>query len=54
MMELESEFGQLKNNRCFLLRGMEKMTLEVGRLSIPHNLLRQATDDQKRKGAVLQ
>ncbi|WP_342481961.1 transposase [Paenibacillus sp. FSL L8-0340] len=41
-------FGQLKNNRGFrrfLLRGMEKVTLEVGWLSLAHNLLKQATND---------
>ncbi len=57
MTEPESVFGQLKNNRGFrqfLLRGMEKMTLEVGWLSLAHNLLKQAANDQKRKTAILQ
>ncbi|MEK5464090.1 IS1182 family transposase [Paenibacillus sp. FSL R7-0210] len=57
MTEPESVFGQLKNNRGFrrfLLRGMEKVTLEVGWLSLAHNLLKQAANDQKRKGAILQ
>jgi transposase len=57
MTEPESVFGQLKNNRGFrrfLLRGMEKVTLEVGWLSLAHNMLKQATVDQKRKAAILQ
>ncbi|WP_143192027.1 transposase, partial [Paenibacillus helianthi] len=57
MTEPESVFGQLKNNRGFrrfLLRGMEKVTLEVGWLSLAHNMLKQATVDQKRKVAILQ
>ncbi|MEK4325715.1 IS1182 family transposase [Paenibacillus sp. FSL R7-0312] len=55
--EPESVFGQLKNNRGFrrfLLRGMEKVTLEVGRLSLAHNLLMQAANDKKRRAAILQ
>ncbi|ADM70752.1 hypothetical protein GMA19_02945 [Paenibacillus polymyxa E681] len=50
MTEPESVFGQLKNNRGFrrfLLRGMEKVTLEVGWLSLAHNVLKQAAVDQK-------
>nr|WP_226991828.1 transposase [Paenibacillus sabinae] len=57
MTEPESVFGQLKNNRGFqrfLLRGVEKVTLEVGWLSLAHNSLKQATVDQKRKIAILQ
>ncbi|WP_342760328.1 transposase [Paenibacillus sp. PK3_47] len=57
MTEPESVFGQLKNNRGFrrfLLRGMEKVTLEVGWLSLAHNLLKQAENDQKRRAAILQ
>ncbi|QWU16937.1 Transposase [Paenibacillus sophorae] len=57
MTEPESVFGQLKNNRGFrrfLLRGMEKVTLEVGWLSLAHNVLKQAAVDQKRKTAILQ
>ncbi|OKP80625.1 transposase [Paenibacillus helianthi] len=57
MIEPESVFGQLKNNRGFrrfLLRGMEKVTLEVGWLSLAHNLLKQAANDQKRRAAILQ
>ncbi|MEK3699766.1 transposase [Paenibacillus sp. FSL R10-2199] len=57
MTEPESVFGQLKNNRGFrrfLLRGMEKVTLEIGWLLLTHNLLKQATNDQKRRAAMLQ
>ncbi|MEK8212765.1 transposase [Paenibacillus sp. FSL L8-0463] len=57
MTEPESVFGQLKNNRGFrpfLLRGTEKVKLEVGWLSLAHNLLKQAANDQKRKAAILQ
>ncbi|WP_028589927.1 IS1182 family transposase [Paenibacillus massiliensis] len=57
MTEPESVFGQLKNNRGFrrfLLRGIEKVTLEVGWLSLAHNLLKQAVNDQKRRAAILQ
>lgn len=57
MTEPESVFGQLKNNRGFrrfLLRGIEKVTLEVGWLSLAHNLLKQAANDQKRRAAILQ
>ncbi|MFE6079020.1 transposase [Paenibacillus sp. NPDC057886] len=57
MTEPESVFGQLKNNRGFrrfLLRGMEKVTLEVGWLSLAHNLLKHAANDQKHRAATLQ
>ena len=57
MTEPESVFGQLKNNRGFrrfLLRGIEKVTLEVGWLSLAHNLLKQAANDQKQRAAILQ
>jgi len=43
MTEPESMFGQLKNNRGFRRFwrcGMEKVTLEVGWLSLAHNLLK--------------
>ena len=43
MTEVESVFGQLKQNRGFrrfLLRGMSKVTLEVGWLALAHNLLK--------------
>jgi hypothetical protein len=55
MIEPESVFGQLKNNRGFrrfLLRGLPKVSLEVGWLSLAHNLLKQATIDQNRRMAV--
>ena len=45
MIEPESVFGQLKNNRefrRFRLRGLEKVSLEVGWLCLAHNLLKQA------------
>ena len=57
MTELEGVFGQLKNNRGFrrfLLRGLSKVTLGVGWLSLAYNLLKQATTDQKRKRVSLQ
>lgn len=43
MHEPESVFGQVKNNRGFrrfLLRGLSKVSLEVGWLSLAHNLLK--------------
>lgn len=55
MIEPESVFGQMKNNRGFrrfLLRGLPKVSLEVGWLSLAHNLLKQATIDQNRRKAV--
>ncbi|GGF79085.1 hypothetical protein GCM10010912_25190 [Paenibacillus albidus] len=57
MTEPESVFGQLKNNRGFRRFwrcGIEKVTLEVGWLSLAHNLLKQAAIDQKRRAAILQ
>lgn len=51
MIEPESVFGQLKNNRGFrrfLLRGLPKVSLEVGWLSLAHNLLKKAAIDHKR------
>jgi len=57
MTEPECVFGQLKNNRGsrrFLLRGIEKVTLEVGWISLAHNLLKQAAVEQKRKIALFQ
>ncbi len=50
MIEPESVFGQMKNNRGFrrfLLRGLPKVSLEVGWLSLAHNLLKKAAMDQK-------
>ncbi|MEK8213484.1 transposase [Paenibacillus sp. FSL L8-0463] len=43
MTEPESVFGQLENNRGirrFCRCGIEKVTIEVGWLSLAHNLLR--------------
>ncbi|MBP2017280.1 hypothetical protein J2Z79_000663 [Symbiobacterium terraclitae] len=42
---VESVFGQIKQNRGFrrfLLRGLSKVTLEVGWLALAHNLLKKA------------
>ncbi|WCF11077.1 IS1182 family transposase [Paenibacillus thiaminolyticus] len=53
MVEPESVFGQMKNNRGFrrfLLRGLSKVSLEVGWLSLAHNLLKWAV--MKQKGRV--
>ena len=50
MVEVESVFGQMKNNRGFrrfLLRGLQKVSLEVGWLSLAHNLLKRAAIVQK-------
>ena len=50
MIEPESVFGQMKSNRSFrrfLLRGLPKVSLEVGWLSLAHNLLKWATMNQK-------
>jgi transposase len=44
-IEVESVFGQIKGNRSFRrfhLRGLEKVTLEVGLLAVAHNLLKVA------------
>ncbi|MEJ8546699.1 transposase [Brevibacillus borstelensis] len=52
MIEPESVFGQMKNNRGFrrfLLRCIPKVSLEVGWFSLAHNLLRKSVMDQKRK-----
>lgn len=53
MVEVESVFGQMKSNRGFrrfLLRGLPKVSLEMGWLCLAHNLLkRSATDQHNRK-----
>jgi transposase len=52
MIEPESVFGDMKNNRGFrrfLLRGLDKVSLEVGWLSLAHNLLKKATGSNKLK-----
>ncbi|CAM4475271.1 Transposase DDE domain-containing protein [Paenibacillus tarimensis] len=54
MHEPESVFGQIKNNRGFrrfLLRGLQKVSLEVGWLSLAHNLLKKAAIDRKQRMA---
>ena len=51
MIEPESVFGDMKNNRGFLrllLRGLAKVSLEVGTLSLAHNLLKKAAIYKKR------
>ncbi|SEC50070.1 IS1182 family transposase [Paenibacillus sp. GP183] len=54
MIEPESVFGDLKNNRGFrrfLLRGLPKVSLEVGWLSLAHNLLKKAAVYKKTRMA---
>ncbi len=54
MIEPEPVFGDIKNNRGFrrfLLRGLPKVSLEVGWLSLAHNLLKMAAIDAKNEGA---
>lgn len=41
LVEIESVFGQIKHNRAFrrfMLRGLEKVTIETGLLSLAHNM----------------
>ncbi|WP_174812787.1 transposase [Paenibacillus cellulosilyticus] len=48
--EPESVFGQIKNNqgfRRFLLRGLQKASLEVGWLSLALNLFKKVAVDRK-------
>ncbi|QKS48779.1 IS1182 family transposase (plasmid) [Paenibacillus cellulosilyticus] len=55
MIEPESVFGQIKNNRGFrrfLLRGLKKVSLEVGWLSLAHNLLKKVAVDRRIKKAI--
>ena len=50
MTEVESVFGQIKHNwgfRRFLLRGLPKVTLEVGWLCLAHNLRKKAVVDNQ-------
>nr|WP_010493848.1 transposase [Paenibacillus elgii] len=52
MSEPEPVFGDIKNNRGFkrfLLRGLPKVSLEVGWLSLANNLLKKAAIDAKIK-----
>ena len=54
MIEPEPVFGDMKNNRGFkrfLLRGLPKVSLEVGWLSLAHNLLKKTAIDAKNQGA---
>jgi len=54
MIEPEPVFGDIKNNRGFkrfLLRGLPKVSIEVGWLSLAHNLLKKAAVNAKNKGA---
>lgn len=54
MTETETVFGDIKNNRGFrrfLLRGLPKVSLEVGWLSLAHNMLKKAAIDAKNQGA---
>lgn len=55
MTEPESVFGQVKNNRGFrrfLLRGLPKVSLEVGWLCLAHNLLKRSAADQAQRKAA--
>jgi len=53
MIEPESVFGQMKNNRGFRRSlGLPKVSLEVGWVSLAHNLLKKAAIDQKPEMAV--
>jgi hypothetical protein len=55
MIEPESVFGQMKNNRGFrrfLLRSLPKVSLEVGWLSLAHNLLKKAAVDRNQAMAA--
>jgi len=54
MIEPEPVFGDMKNNRGFkrfLLRGLSKVSLKVGWLSLAHNLLKKAAIDAKNQEA---
>lgn len=54
-IEVESVFGQLKHNmkfRRFMLRGIEKVNIEYGLLSIAHNLKKWARTLENNKPAV--
>jgi hypothetical protein len=55
LIEPESVFGQMKNNRGFrrfLLRGLPKVSLEFGWLSLAHNLLKKAAIEQNKAKAM--
>ncbi|MFC0211383.1 transposase [Paenibacillus chartarius] len=54
MIEPEPVFGDMKNNlgfKRFLLRGLPKVNLEVGLLSLAHNLSKKASVDAKNQEA---
>ncbi|MDO3676955.1 hypothetical protein Q3C12_08065 [Paenibacillus ehimensis] len=54
MSELEPVFRDIKNYRGlkrYLLRSLPKVRLEVGWLSLAHNLLKNVAIDAKNKGA---
>nr|WP_274652888.1 transposase [Paenibacillus humicola] len=51
MIEPESVFGRIKNNRGFfrfLLRGFPKVSLEVGWLTLAHNLLKKSANPKNK------
>ncbi|GMX60114.1 hypothetical protein Elgi_68810 [Paenibacillus elgii] len=53
MVEPEPVFGDIKNNRGFkrfLLRGLPKVSLEVGWFSLAHILMKKVEVDAKSKG----
>lgn len=56
MIEPEPVFGDIKNNRGFkrfLLRGLPKVSLEVGWLSLAHNLLKKVVDAKNKELSVV-
>lgn len=56
MIEQEPVFGDMKSNRGFkrfLLRGLPKVSLEVGGVPLPTNLFKEAAIDAKNQGAKL-
>ncbi|WP_230873874.1 transposase [Paenibacillus woosongensis] len=54
MLEPEPVFDDMKNDRDFkrfLPRGLSTVNLEIGWLSLAHNLLKSAAVDAKNQGA---
>ncbi|MFC4544879.1 transposase, partial [Paenactinomyces guangxiensis] len=52
-IEVESVFGHFKENRSlrrFFLRGLPKVSIEVGLLSLAHNLLKKTAAQMKSTG----
>lgn len=50
MIEVESVFGQIKSNRSFrrfLLRGLPKVNIEVGLVSLAHNMLKKVAVNER-------